>query len=392
MGPHRKASDKGRLTSRTWFLWRLAGTAAGMGLLAACSATGVDVGVRTPSRGNQAAEREAACPPKVRLLPTRDARESSEATAINDSGWVAGSLAGPEGKPRAVLWRHNGPPLDLGVYGSPVDINEDGDVAIQGFENGRSCLWQDGTLHRLPGTRSRSSVLVASLNDHGVVVGAVYAARASSARAAVWRRGKVRVLRQPSGGPRIGDYLGQDINNKGLVIGYRDRPDLSYGPSYWWRADGRDGALSAGDTERGFATHVDDRGRVVGFVGGRSEDDPVGPIIKWRSVRSQPKKFLNRGFWVTAIHPDSGYVVGWRDGPDSRRAFLGQLSGSRPILLPDPPDLDGFNADYTGAFDVATGPNPYAPAGGVTAVGSTFFNTADYVSRAVLWTCAQNVR
>ena len=316
--------------------------------------------------------------------------------AINAKGWIAGWLAGPgpRDKRRAVLWRDNGPPLDLGVNGMPVDINDHGVIAIQGFENGRSYLWKDGTLHRLLGTQSRSGTIVASLNDHGVVVGSVfgtYGARASSARAAVWRKEKVRIMRQPSDGSRRGEYFGQDINNSGLVIGYLDRPEVSYGPSHWWRTDGRDGTLSTGDTNRGFATHVDDRGRVVGFVGARSEDEPPGPIIMWRSVQSEPKKFLDRGYWLTEVHPDGGHVVGWRDG-DNRRAFLAELSGSRPILLPDPPDLDGFNAHTTQAWGVATGRNPYAANGGVTAVGSTFFDTPDYVSRAVLWTCAQNVR
>jgi len=378
----------GRVTRRSRTVRRITGTAAMVALLAACTASSGNAGVRPESSASHTAARQIPCLPQVRLLPTRTATESSEATAVNDNGWVAGWVAGPgpRDKRRAVLWRDNGPPLDLGVNGMPVDINEDGDVAIRGFENGKGYLWKDGTLHRLRGTRSRSIVLVEALNDYGVVVGSVLAARASSARAAVWHKGTVRVLRQPSGGPRLGDYLGQDINNKGLVIGFRVRPEVSYGPSYWWRSDGRDGALSTGDTDRGYATHVDDRGRVVGFVGGLSEDDPLGPNIKWRSVRSQPKEFLSRRFWVFALHPDSGYVVGSRG---SRRAFLAHLSNSRATLLPDPPALDGFDAYSTQAFDVATGQNPYAGDGGVTVVGTAFF---DSVARAVLWTCAQNYR
>jgi hypothetical protein len=124
----------------------------------------------------------------------------------------------------------------------------------------------------------------------------------------------------------------------------------------------------------------------VGFVGGLSEDDPVGPAIKWRSVRSQPKKFLNRRFYVFALHPDSGYVVGSRN---SRRAFLAHLSNSRATLLPDPPALDGFDAYSTQAFDVAAGQSPEARDGGVTVVGTAYY---DSVARAVLWTCAQNDR
>jgi len=382
----------GQLIARSWSVRRITATAA-IALLGACTASsGGDVGVRTPSRASQVTATQAACPAQVRLLPTRTATESSWGAAISDNGWVAGWVAEPEMKLRAVVWRGNTPPLDLGVDGVPADINEVGDIAIQGHgygPNGFSAfLWKDGTLRRLPGTKSRPRVAVNGLNDHGVVVGFVFGGRTSSVRAAVWRNGRVRVLRHPSGGTRRDDYFGQDINNSGLVIGWRGSdPRISH----WWRTGGRVGTLSRGDSDRGVAANVDDRGRVVGFVAGRSEDDPGGPNIKWRSVRSDPKKFLNRRFGVFALHPDSGYVVGSRD---SRRAFLGHLSDARVTLLPNPPALGGFDAYSAQAFDVATGQNPLAPDGGVTVVGTAFFDSVEGSpnNRAVLWTCARSYR
>ena len=148
----------GRLTGRPWTVWRITGTAAAIGLLAACGVRSGDAGVRTQNPASQATARQAACQPQVLFLPTRTTNEASTAEAINDDGWVAGESAG-----KAVLWRDNEPPLDLGVRGRPVDINEDGDIAIQRYEESAAYLWSNGTLRRLRGTRSRPNVYVLSL-------------------------------------------------------------------------------------------------------------------------------------------------------------------------------------------------------------------------------------
>ncbi len=307
---------------------------------------------------------------------------------MNDSGWVAGWL-GNSYDGDAVLWRDTGPPLDLGVRGSPVDINEGGDVVVQNYEGrwAAAFTWRDGTLRRLPGTRSHPAVYVTAINDNGVVVGSV-SGRRGNARAAIWRNRKLRVLAPPPGAP-AGSYFGQDINNNGLMLGWAGAaPD----PYPWWRAGGRSGAMStdAGRIARGFATHVDDRGRVVGFVAPRGEDYPRGPTIKWRSVHSAPNNFLKRGFQVNGVHPDSGYVVG-----STGQAFLTHLSKTRATLLPDPPTLgEGLPVDSTEAFDVATGQNAYAPNGGVSVVGTAHFGSlnSEMSDRAVIWTCAPHNR
>lgn len=377
----------GRLTGRSWTVWRITGTAAVIGLLAACGVSSGDAGVRTQSPASQAIARQAACQPQVLFLPTRTPTEASTAGAMNDDGWVAGWIGEPGRVGRAVLWRDNEPPLNLGVRGWPRDINEDGDIAIQRFRESVAFLWSKGTLRRLRGTRSRPNVFVNALNDHGVVVGTVFGRETFNARAAIWRNGRVRLLRHPADAqPFV--YSGVDINNSGLVIGQDGRYP---GNHLWWRTGGRGGALSTRGSPRAHAIHVDDRGRIVGFVAPRGKGDPVGPIIKWRSVHSDPKKFLNRrANEVNALHPDKGYLVGQQE----RRAFLAHLGGDRTTLLPDPPATgEGFAVNSSVAHGVATGHSPYAPNGGVTVAGTVSYTSDDGGgNRAVLWTCAESHR
>lgn len=210
----------GRLTGRSRTVSRITGSAAVTALLTACMVSDGEAGVRTPSRAGEAIARRDACTPQVLLLPARTPTEVSTATAINDDGWVAGWVAVAGRKGRAMLWRDNAPPLDLGLNGIPVDINEDGNMAIQ--RGSTAFLWSDGTLRRLRGTRWRPHVYVNALNDHHVVVGDVSRIDAGNDRAAVWRNERLRMQRHPPGcrpDRYSGWYRGVNINNSGLVIG-----------------------------------------------------------------------------------------------------------------------------------------------------------------------------
>jgi uncharacterized membrane protein len=382
---------------RTRCTWRIPRAVAVLGLLVACDATGGDPAVHRSDKATQAIDQQDECQPGTLLLPTRTATESSEATAINDHGWVAGWVGEVLKPSSAVLWRDNGPPIDLGVRGVPYDINDDGAIAINGDGSGAkglaAFLWKDGTVRRLRGTKSRPHVRITALNDHDVVVGTVFRLDTGNDRAAIWRNGKLHML-APRAGAKHEMTFGQDINNSGLVIGWGGP---SPGPNPWWWKGRRIETLSRGDSGRGFATHIDDRGRVVGFVQGRTEDDPGGPALKWRSVHARPRKFLKRtGF--SELHASEGYLVGGRSSRASggmSRAFVAHLTSDRLTYLPDPPaPSKGLPVDFTDATDVAVGPSPFAPDGGVTVAGSVYYASDGEGGgrRAVLWTCAQTSR
>jgi hypothetical protein len=374
---------------------RIVRTAVAVGTLTACAACTTDTAARDASHPKE----QAACQPGVHLLPVGTTTEASAATAINGSGWVAGWLTELDGSSEAVLWRDNQPPLGLGTRGVPVDVSDDGVVAINHIQGGlhTAGLWKDGTLLRLPGTKSRPRANVTALNDHGVAVGQIWGNRASS-RAAVWRNGKLRVLGDPSSG-RVGSFA-SDVNNSGLIIGY-SISDLAAGiegRGLWWRPRARSGVLSLfGGSRVAAANHADDRGRLVGFLAPKQENSPSGQAVKWRSVQSHPVKHQGWGA-INALHPDAGYLVG-----STRRSWaaIGHITDMRATRLPDPATLVEEPYKYTEpslptweAKDVARGHSPYAPEGGVTVVGSALHTESLYDGggKAVLWTCAQNYR
>jgi hypothetical protein len=387
----------GQLTRRSSTVIGIVRTAVAFGLLAACAVGTRDTEV---SQAPQAAARQAACQPKVDLLPTRTTTNASAATAMSDNGWIVGWLTDLSGPSEAVLWRNNGPPLGLGTRGVPVDINDAGAIAINHIQGGlhTAGLWKDGTLRTLRGTRARPRVNVTALNDHGAAVGSIWGSRATG-RAAVWRHGKLRVLRNPSSG-RTG-YFASDINNSGLIVGgsVRDPFERVAGRGLWWRpGDGRGVIPNVSSGRATGAKHVDNRGRLVGFLAPRQEDGPIGAAVKWRSIQSQPVKYRGWGT-INALHADTGYMVGaTREG---WWASIGRIADMRSTRLPNPATLLDEPDEYTEtslptweALDVATGLSPYAPEGGVTVVGSALHTESLYDGggKAVLWTCAQNYR
>lgn len=97
------------------------------------------------------------------------------ASAINNTGQIAGTCADTTGTAHLVLW-HNGTVTDLGTLGTPgsltfaraISINSNGQIAGTMSTGGGATegfLYSNGTITSL------GSFLAASINDNGVMVG-----------------------------------------------------------------------------------------------------------------------------------------------------------------------------------------------------------------------------
>jgi uncharacterized membrane protein len=336
------------------------------------------------------------CSSEIVHLPSTAPEESGSATALNDRGWVVGAVF--SGSPaRAVLWRENQPPIELGVGGTegpgrakttgwPVDVNESGVVAIQrGGQNAEgeqrrraSFLWENGTLTRLNGSRDRPAAVVEAINDNGVAVGSI-SGRGKPSRPVVWLNG---VLRERLPRPPSRYAVAVDVNNAGIAVGRLLPAGAEVGtevPWWWSTTTGRGGPLDIrlGDRVRtGGATSVDEKGRIVG---------DLGPVVKWRDRDASPQKlFSNAG--ASALHA-SGHVTGSFEGfrGVGSRAFVARLSDGAAAALPIPPGGSPLNSFGS---DIARGVTAYAPEGGITVAGQVQFDEQPY--RATLWTCAQS--
>jgi uncharacterized membrane protein len=338
------------------------------------------------------------CPPEIIYLPVTSPEESGGADALNDRGWVVGILFGAGRPSRAVLWRDDDLPIELGVggtegpgraqtYGRPVDVNESGVVAVQrsgqnaeGEARRRaSFLWENGILTRLNGSRHRPAAPVEAINDNGVAVGSI-SGRGKPSRPVVWRNG---VLRERLPRPPSRYAVAVDVNNAGLAVGSVLPAGAQIGSEvpWWWNTTtGRGGPLSIelGVRPRtGGATSVDDKGRIVGNL---------GPAVKWRHRDAVPQKLYSNGSASALLV--SGYLTGSFRGfrGFGSGALIARRSDGAVASLPAPPGVSAINAFGS---DIARGVTAYAPHGGITIAGQIQIDDEPSF-RATLWTCAQS--
>lgn len=131
----------------------------------------------------------------------------SNATHINDAGLVAGVSSDATGATHAVVWEH-GKVVDLGL-GSVVAVNDSGKVLVNVIPTSGqqyAFIWDNGKETVLPaGTQADG------LNNQGQVVGYTQLAGASSADGFLWQNGKLTDLglEQPTA-----------INNRGQIVEY----------------------------------------------------------------------------------------------------------------------------------------------------------------------------
>ncbi len=160
----------------------------------------------------------------------------SEASSINNNGWIVGNSSAKDGKLQAVLWQGRRLTVLRGLPGCQASranaINEQGQIAGGcdfGWSNERPrnrlshpVLWQGSRPRDLGRLRGDTGSLAAALNDAGQVVGeSSHIARVSlSSRAFLWKSGRMldlNVLIPLHSGWQLASATG--INGRGQIVG-----------------------------------------------------------------------------------------------------------------------------------------------------------------------------
>lgn len=302
-------------------------------------------------------------PRQIVDLGTLPGGGGSQATAINDRGWVVGWAGAGEMTTHAFVWR-NGGMTDLGSLTGPTGSSSASDVNDRGEIVGRSTtttggnsafLWHRGQMTDL-GTLGGSFSSATGINDRGEVVG-FSTTPTEEFHAFLWRKGHMIDLGTVEGSSFSS---AEAINNRGQVVGE------SGGPVAWRRGVPTPLPLVPG-AEFGSALDNNRHGDIVGysgFPGGTS----VNRAVIWR--QGVPTDLGLQGGSSQALGVnDHRQVVGYRELVPYQ-SFGGFLWDGGTVT-----DL----ASLTGAGGYATAINNR---GEIVGVSPT---TNPFISHAVLW-------
>jgi probable HAF family extracellular repeat protein len=146
---------------------------------------------------------------------------AGEAVDINGSGTIVGWSGGVDLTPRAVLWRDDNPPIELG-FRRAVAINDSGDVAGNGElsgpywqEGGNGYFWHHGMVTNL-GSLGRGGTHVADINDQGVIVGSSQGV-GKRLHAFAWQHGQAGLIDL---GTTLWGSAAIALNARGDIIGW----------------------------------------------------------------------------------------------------------------------------------------------------------------------------
>lgn len=236
------------------------------------------------------------------------------ATAINESGQIAGYGLTPAGAGRAFLWT-NGVMKNLGApsgfdHSRAEGLNNRGQVVgysmtqRNGVWESRAWVWsREAGMHVLPGTTWSTAF---AINDAGVIVGN---ARRPDGRVgvAVWINGEISFLP-----PEVWNAF--DINARGQVVGDA-LPIHEVGWGVWPSAYvwSREGGLQYVTTLRGSAGSalgINDNGDIVGWGPHGTDDELVHGWVSRHGVASSSLGFTGGPSSVGVKIASNGLIVG----------------------------------------------------------------------------------
>jgi probable HAF family extracellular repeat protein len=266
------------------------------------------------------------------------------ALGINDARQISGVLNGSSGFEHFIFT--NGAVTRLGTHPATyyaTRINNTGDVA--GQIAGPQAFWYshiDG-VHYLTAPGCGGSYGV-DINDSGLVLGGGVACGSSSALGFVWRNGSPQMLPQPPGyADGVAEPYG--VNAGGQIVGAVAVNNGNAQPTLW-RPDGAGGytatilPLPLGVTNGigAFAKDINDLGTIVGWA-----HDPFRAVI-WDSPTSV--RDLN-----SLIPSDSGVVLEGTEAINNDGLILAYGGGHGYLLTPVSPPAQTFTP--TGSMNLA---------------------------------------
>lgn len=260
---------------------------------------------------------------------------SSQAYAINNSGWVVGSWTDADGKHHSFLWR-DGCMQDLGLLpgsgdqSGATDINDSGQIV--GFTYGgsgiapKAYVWQNGSAAQLGNPIPNYSTLAYGINSAGLVVG-----EAGGYGAVTWQSGSVTVLPSPTGWITQFAYA---ANAQGDVVGTANRVGSGLSRAVAW-VDGQMMELDPA-AYSSVAGDINDSGTIVGY---RTPEGQPQHACVWQEDAIIDLGTLGGNNSVARCINNLGQVVGEADSATRlERPFLwdkGIMTDLNDLIAPD---------------------------------------------------------